>query len=286
MCFALILLLHYNAPLSGIQHPILSYQEYQKKEHALPYRFQLSTAQQSLFYFGANHSFDPNNEQYGSLDAYWQEFIDKTGGKNCVVLVEGSLRKLYESTTTTEAIRRGGGEGGFITFRAQEKNIPIECPEPTKSLLKEKLLESFTQDEVDYRDFSLCVQTFHRRRCTDPHLVFETFYQRFTNVPSLSHMKNVHMTLFNTAFDAQDEDFYYSITNPADDATIINAVCRTASMIRDQHVVTHIEALLKEKKNVFVVYGATHAVMQEYALTQIVHDKSCAHASDSSTSTS
>ena len=73
--------------------------------------------------------------------------------------------------------------------------------------------------------------------------------------------------------DINDELFFYNITNPVVTDTIINNVCRQASMLRDQYIIASIDQLIQDGKNIFVVYGATHAVMQEPAIKDIWNKK-------------
>jgi hypothetical protein len=51
--------------IAGMQnvsdYPIMSYEEYAQTKHAEPYIFKLSKLTQHLYYFGANHSCEPNN---------------------------------------------------------------------------------------------------------------------------------------------------------------------------------------------------------------------------------
>lgn len=245
---------------------ILSYEQYAQKKHAEPYAFSLSKSAHHLYYFGANHSCNPTNEQYPALEKHWNDFLQVTQGKNCVVIIEGSRRRLCK--TKDEAITQAAGEGGFMTYVAHKEGIPVICPEPQDETLQQKLLTYFTQDAIIYREFAQAVQQFHRYKKNDASLEFESFYQRYT-LPSLDVMKNIHATLFKSDLDIDDESFFYNITNPVVTDTIINKVCRQASMLRDQYIVASIDQLIQEGKNIFVVYGSTHAVMQELAIKDI-----------------
>lgn len=248
-------------------YPILSYEEYAQKKHGSPYMFTLSTSTQHLYYFGANHSCEPTDKQYPLLETYWNDFLKATEGKNCVVLIEGSKRRLC--ATKEEAITQSGGEGGFMTYVAHKEHIPVICPEPDYKTLQQELLNYFEEDAIIYRKFAQSVQQFHRYRKNDASLEFETFYQGRYNLPSLDAMKGVHKKLFNDELNLDDELFFYNITNPVTTDTIINKVCRKASNLRDQYMVACIDQLIKEGKNIFVVYGYTHAVMQERAIKGI-----------------
>jgi hypothetical protein len=256
------------------QHAIMSYTEYAKKRHTSPYMFELSKENQHLFYCGASHSCDPNDKLYPALESFWESFLQKTQGTDCVVLVEGSLRNLHESTCTTEAIRRAGGEGGFITFLAQQSNIPVACPEPNEHYVLQQLQEQFSQEQIAYMRLAQVTLSAIRSKKVNHSVSLEEYiesfcatHQGFFSIPlTLEMFKNIHNQLFDAPLVLDDEKFFYQITNPVADTTIINKVCRRASIIRDRHIVDYIRSLLQEGKNVFIVYGHTHAVMQEPAI--------------------
>ncbi len=254
-----------------LMYEIMSYDEYSKIQHEVPYSFVISYDDQHLFYFGANHSCDPENNQYPKLEQFWNEFLAATSGENNIVLVEGSLRNVRDSKI--EAITQAGGEGGFITFLASQKSIKRFCPEPTEQELYMKLLENFCKEDIDYLKFAqICLQ-FHRYKEIDSAINFEIFYQSYSkvinNFQDLNVMKKVHKDLFHNEFDITNERFFYNVVNPVDAYCNINNVARAASQIRDQYIVNCIEMFLKQGKNVFIVYGCTHAVMQENALKSV-----------------
>jgi hypothetical protein len=256
--------LFFNLQAAKAEYPILSYEEYAILEHTSPYTYTFSKENQHLFYFGANHSCDPKNEQYPQLELFWKQFLDATQKKECIVLIEGNLRKRCASKE--EAITSAGGEGGIITFFSHQENIPVICPEPNKEELKTLLLKTFSEDEINYRDFAHRIQQFNRYKQVNPNLSFDAFYKQYEEGSPIEKMKALHQIFFNSPFDPNDEDFFYKITNPVTTETVINHVCREASRIRDQQIVDQINTLLKQNKNIFIIYGETHAVMQEQAI--------------------
>ncbi len=95
-------------------------------------------------------------------------------------------------------------------------------------------------------------------------------YHTYFTIPlTIEAMKAVHATLFTQQFNLRDATFFYTITNPALTGTRINQVCRKNSIFRDTHIVANIHELLSRGKNIFVVFGSTHAVMQEKALRSL-----------------
>ncbi len=247
---------------------IMSYEEYALTRHTFPYTFIVSKEDQYLFYFGANHSCDPQNMQYPVLKKFWDQFVNQMQAqkKECVVLVEGSLRG-GPFVSEEDSIINGGGEGGLITFLANKHMIGIECPEPPEEYLYSKLIEKFSQDEIKYKTFAQQVLQFNRHKKTDPELNFDCFISRYKEDQDyLEKMKLIHVTLFNEPFNPHDEMFFYHITNPVETKTVINHVCRQASTMRDAYIVDYIKKLVRQNKNIFIAYGATHSIMQESAL--------------------
>ena len=73
--------------------------------------------------------------------------------------------------------------------------------------------------------------------------------------------------------DLLDKDFYISISDPTEDYSNINRILRESSLVRDKYIVKQIQKYWKEGKDIFIVYGASHAVMQEAAIRYIVAGK-------------
>lgn len=87
---------------------------------------------------------------------------------------------------------------------------------------------------------------------------------------TLRTIKDIHASLFTQPFNLYDKNFFYRITNPAIKDTRINLMCRKSSIFRDTHIVRYIETLLRAGKNVFVVFGSTHALMQEKTIRALI----------------
>lgn len=92
---------------------------------------------QGFYYFGANHSRDPQNDQYSRLRNYWERFLEKTVDKDRVVFIEGGLRGTRKSEE--EAIHKGA-EADLVTLWASRLNISLFCPEPKTITLSIKCL--------------------------------------------------------------------------------------------------------------------------------------------------
>jgi hypothetical protein len=259
----------------SLRQYLIPYQKYQEIEHQVPYFFKIGTNDQCLYYFGSKHSYDPNDSQFHELAEKWKEFISTTKEEDSVVLVEGGKRPYIEDEI--ESIQQGG-EASFITTLAQKAGIEAESPEPEESLEREQLLKKFTPDEIQYYYFARVVYQWSRK---DPQPNFEEYVTNYLEQDqhsskwnfdfSMKNMMQIHQKLFNTPFDKTDADFFYNSIDPTQNNCVINDVSRESGVIRDLEIVVQIKKHWEEGKSIYVVYGASHAVMQEPALRYLTN---------------
>ncbi|MCK9351460.1 MAG: hypothetical protein WCT49_04130 [Candidatus Paceibacterota bacterium] len=256
-----------------IESLLYSYDEWKSIAKKWPYCFEIEKNEQLLYYFGANHSHDPNNEQFPVLREFWGKFMDKTGGKNSVVFVEGGLRKVLKDEEMT--IKRNG-EGGLITWLAKDIEAHIYCPEPTRTEETEALLKKFSKDEIEYYYY---MRGLHSGSRLNPKPNFEEYANKCLTRDkteskwedfdfSIENMKRIHKNLFGVDFDENEDRFSY--INPTTENSVINKVARACSTYRNVHIVSEILKFWQEGKNIFVVFGGAHAVLQEPALRKLL----------------
>ena len=241
------------------------------------YHFEINKNNQVLFYFGANHSRDKNDPQYEKIRNYWQKFLDKTGGKNSIVIVEGGVRQVHENEEL--AIKRDS-DPGFITFLADKSGISTDSPEPDPSEQRRYLLKSFSEDEIDYYYFACLVNQWLRYQ--EPKPLFEKYMERYAQQKEeitnwahhgfpLESMKRIHKKLFNSDFDENDKEFFGLIINPTKKDNPLQKVVVANSTHRNVHMVREIEKLWEKGKSIFIVYGSAHAILQEPALRKLLN---------------
>ena len=135
-----------------IQELLMSDEEFRKKEYSHPYNYKIYTkAKTELFYFGANHSADPNNYQYPILKKEWEEFIKDKPKDKCIVFVEGGQR--YIPAESLEQAVLEGSEGSFIFYLAFNDGVHVECPEPSRKIINNKLEQKYDRDSIQYYFF-------------------------------------------------------------------------------------------------------------------------------------
>ena len=270
--FLLFFVLVIAVTCSWAKYEILSYDECLNllQEISLPYMFTHQKGEQVVYYFGEEHVCNPEHKQYLQLEHFWQEFVEKTKSKNCVVLVEGQVRKVQNSKQ--EAIFDGAG-GSLVAYLARQEGIEQFCPEPDRQVVYNQLSCQFSKEEIDYLQFAHAVIQFYTAiEHYQEAVSFEKYYEKYLQrceFLNLSYISDIHRNLFNSDLDIENKQFFYEITNPACPKGIIGQACRQLTIIRDQCIVDQIDHFLQQGKNIFVVYGCSHAVMQEKAIKNL-----------------
>lgn len=113
--------------MKNIEPLIMTSQEYRKLSIRSPYKYVINSGDQFLYYFGDNHSSDPDDSQYNELFKFWKEFVIKTEGRQRIVFIEGGLTPI--SNTLKEAIRKNS-TAGCITYLAKESDMGVSDSKP------------------------------------------------------------------------------------------------------------------------------------------------------------
>lgn len=252
-----------------------------------PYYFEIEGKNQRLFYFGANHSHDPNNEQYPVLEEKWDQFVKQIDPKKTLVVTEGGRRKLDVSSSKESIL--SGSEGGFIAYLASKHKIVHECFEIKNKNLNNLMAQSFPRRFVVFYWFCNYVDGWHRKG-RNYNESFEEKINRslgrdkddldWTDVDfTLSGMKNVFKELFpGKEFDSEDSTLYYELARPngkvetqyQENPYIINEISRKATFVRDSYVIKGIYDKWQEGYSMFVPFGSGHCIEQEPVLRKIL----------------
>lgn len=257
---------------------LMKYENYSKLEHEIPYCFNLEKDGQFIYYFGEDHIFDPEHNQFNIIEKYWNEFIQKTKGENCIALVEGGERPIYK--TREECILKQGGMG-FVTWLAAQENIDTFSPEPPAEYVFSELEKHFKKQEIEYYFFARMCYQWNNLKEKPPFEIYVGQSLKYDEIKSgwkdfdfsIDNMKKITKDIFGTDFDENNRDFFYKVINPTTTFSKINEVSRFEDEgFRDTYIVEQIERLWKEGRNMFIVYGSSHAVVQENAIKHIVEN--------------
>lgn len=260
--------------MEEIKSALMTYKEYNKKRHFVPYLFKIEKNGQVLYYFGSNHSYDPKNEQYVALKKYWSEFSVKTKPGNSLILVEGGVRPIAKSAK--EAISKGA-EANLITYLGSKMGYKTHTPEPGRVAETKNLLSKYTKQQIQYFYFARVVNQWGNM-VSKPN--FDEYINRFLERDkketgwknfdfSLRNMKKIHKSLFGGEFENKHTSFFGSISNPTYRTTAINAFSQDQGIERDILVVEEILKKWRDGINIFIVFGHTHAVVQEPVLKKL-----------------
>ena len=224
------------------------YSEESKRWGRNPFTFEIEKDRKVLYYFGANHSSDPNNHQYPALREYWKKFL-KVSGKDRIVLVEGGLRPVAESEQ--EAIEKGS-EGSWVTYFANKENIPVACPD----MSTEEFLEM--NKEVDKDEWFL---TENLRK-------FDYLQRSKRKMVLPEGFKELYKKYIGKDFDENENQ--NNLVNPNRNDAVTNKLSRMHSDLREVKIVSEIERYWKEGKSIFIAFGSGHLVIQKPALKALL----------------
>ncbi len=263
------------------EYVLMSSNEYAKIKVDFPYQFVLSKPHQVLYYFGGNHMHDYKDKQYKKLEQFFYDFLKNTNKKNCVVLVEALVnQEKRQKIKTKEKASVDNAESSYITFLADQAGILVLCPEPEEKIMVDQLCKIFNQELVAYKNLAEVAVQYNNVKSVVPDTIFQDYMMPFVARDqkifsidvSLDAMAKIHEKLFKTQFDPNDRQFFWN-TLYEDKHSIIFKVSEQAAVLRDLGIIACIDRLLKQGKNIFVVYGGTHAVMQEPVIRNLFDRK-------------
>lgn len=251
---------------------IMSFEEYVKKPHPVPYILKLSAGKGRLLYFGTKHTYDANDPQLAQMQKLWLKL------KPDVAFFEGADPENTPAKVTTpqEVIR--GGEPSFVLFLASRDRVPVKTLEPSRSDEIALILKKYSAEQVkvfyvlrqlpEFKSgqHNETIEAYTRNVLGwlslrpelrgSPRTIEELQDSSSRLFPQLADWREVPQTWFDPAI--------------APSLTYLNEISRELSEFRDRHMVSLLTKQVLEGKRVFAVVGASHVVMQERALRAAV----------------
>lgn len=282
--------------LSSVLDKVMTAEEYSKFEHPTPYLYELKAGEKELHYFGAYHSRNPEDGIFKDIESKFDEVAPD------LVLIEGmsnirQKRELFEKNqlrlgedevTIRKNVIDAAGESGFALLLSIRKGVDCESPEPKDSAMYEALLEQgFSKEDIFAEQVFLVLPQYHRQMeksgFKEYTLPFIDSFKKATNWNdfdySYEHALEVAQKAIGNDVDVENDkqtiDYVDPIPweNKKDTQTVMNQVARATSQYRDKFMVSAIAKAMETHKKVFVVFGASHAVMQEPALKDLMKQK-------------
>lgn len=250
------------------------YEERFKVGHPTPHTFEVLGSGKSIFYFGVRHSRNPEDPQWKLLESYWNKFLKTNLGEK-VALLEGPQGFSVENLSIDEATQKFG-EAGRLTMWCNVSHIPIVRADLSMREEIVELSKLFEEKFVQYFIFVRSAGAWLRASTMGPFdvviekAVFSTA-KHFPNVQlPLSFYSEIHKQIFGRDFGVVEQETLIRAAAPVYHDSLINDIARASSRLRNEHIVSEIERNWNEGKSVFVLFGASHAVIQEKAIKSLV----------------
>lgn len=284
-----------STPDTRVQKPrfhdaLLPYSKYATIEHPRPYEYHLVSGDREILFFGPGHSNDPSNPVFEHI----REQLDTQ--KPDLVLVEGmesintstidELKQRAAHISDTEAIQKHG-ENFFTAKLAIERGVRVLSPEPgdpsSVAYLEQRGL---SRDAIFSQQMASLITQYARTQTKPEFEIYAASHlQRMRDQFgwkdfdfSLDHFRAIHQDVFGVEFDLGQTQLYRDACDPVpwEGRTYrqTNHVAAAWGEFRDRYIIDAIQDFLDTHKKVFVVYGASHAVIQEPALRKMMEHRS------------
>ncbi|MEX0998990.1 MAG: hypothetical protein WD000_03400 [Thermodesulfobacteriota bacterium] len=274
-------------PVESAKQAVMTAEQYAGIEHDIPYVYDVEANNKKVTYFGVGHSWDPK-------DPVWEKLkIQFVGAKPNIVLVEGfdnlSSRKkevIDSAEKYSEDVVIGKmGESGLALKLAIEKGIDFDSPEPAfKEEIKYIEEQGLSREAIfGYYIFRMIPQWQQHQEKED----FRNYIER--EIDSIQHatqwddfdysyenINRIAQQFWGEGINLDDPDYYSRKVNPIPweekktSQTEVNLAARFSSRFRDQYMIGKIAEYLEHYDRIFIVYGASHAVMQESAIKELM----------------
>jgi hypothetical protein len=253
----------------------MSWREYSRTTHPVPYVIGVEAGRGALVYFGAQHIGEtrgmPTHPEVNQIAREWERF------KPTLAFYEGRSTIGRDSASLEAAARVS--EGGVLRFLAARDGVPTRSLEPPLNKEIHALRAWFSLEHVKVYYVLRCVS----QRCTGPGtpedqatrwLQGEGERPELAGAPrTIEDLENSTRRLLPKLTDWRtvSKEFLDPTrglldSKPDGGETFLNEVARRTSDVRDEHMVATLLASAYGGERVFAVVGASHVVMQEPAL--------------------
>lgn len=232
--------------------------------------------QTTLFYLGVHHSYNPDDPMFMEIKSKFDAFLTITEGRDRCVVIEGGLRDM--ASDRNASILNQGGEGGYLTYLAGIADIKTVCYEPDQKNVIADASNIYGQDMVFYS--LMCDRTYQYSQEADKP-DFSSYIQYFINefntlmteTYSIAIFSEIHQRISGKQLDHEDSDIFYRLSDPTNVSNPILEVSSYIAEYRDAYIAKEIIKNHLDGISQFVLYGKTHALIQEPAILHFLLNK-------------
>lgn len=278
-------------PVESAKEAVMTVEEYAGMEHERPYVYEVEGSGKKVTYFAPGHSWDPENPVWAQLK---QKFAEANPD---MVLVEGfedlpaRRQQVIESAAkySEEEVIGKMAESGLALKLAAERSIDFDSPEPSfRDEIQHLEAQGLSREAIfGYYIFRMVPQWQQHQKKDD----FREYIQReVENIKrvtqwdgfdySYENAERIAQQFWGEGINLDDLEYYADKVDPIpwekkkEQQTEVNLAARASSRFRDQYVVGKLAEHLKTHDRVFIVYSASHAVMQELAIRKLLEAQS------------
>ena len=242
---------------------IMTWQEYERRSVRWPYLLRVEGNGGELLYYGARHTYLPDDPQIEEIERLWTAF------RPDIAFNEGGNPPIGSSRDETV---RKGGEAALVRFLAARDDVPVTSLDPSRSEEVAHLKQRYPAEDVKLF-FLLRSVAQHTSRGAEGSLEAEVgrILGIFNASPGLMGPPRTIDEIaaaYRRRFPGRGEyrETPMSWFDPVRTETFLNEIARDGSEYRDRFMVEKLTSHIQEGHRVFAVVGGTHAVMQERAL--------------------
>lgn len=243
---------------------ILTYKEYAKIQHDVPYVLEFKVGQGALLIYGAQHAFDPANPQIADIQTEWERF------KPDVAYNEGGNPPTVGVLAT--AVERYA-EAGLLRFLAARDSVPVATFEPKDADEIRALRQRYSADQVKVW---YALRSFLTFRSSKHEQSSDEFMAGVLNGPvwkateladsvkNVAELQAACDKVFTGLKDWREvpEDWF----DPTQEGQFTNEAQNDSGVFRDKHIFRVLTKRAQRGDRVFAVIGASHVPVQEPAL--------------------
>jgi len=260
---------------------LMTFEEYAGKKHDPVYVFDVEFGTKKVTYFGAEHNHNPESPMFNRIGAEFTKADPQIVFVEGMYFSQGGKQKAIEKykNTNRESVIKNHGESVYVFKLAADAGIEVDSPESSLSdEITFLLQQEFSKEHIfcfyGYRQINglhrLADKSKFNEELTRYILIFQRDSQWKDFDYSPKHLEKIGKSVWGEVRgDVMINDGCRTTPVQPEDKklfTVINQINQEVTHFRDCNVVRMITKALETHDRLFIIFGSTHAVMQEPSL--------------------
>jgi hypothetical protein len=264
----LTLVVFCGAQTTNPESRILSYKDYARIKHDVPYVLEFDLGKGALLMYGGRHVFDPADPQIDDIQREWERF------KPDVAYNEGGNPST--DMALKSAVERSG-EAGLVRHLAARDAVPVATFEPREVDEVRFLLDHYSAEQVKVFIVLRSYLTFRKSKQDE---TADQYIKRVLRGPTWEESGIANTVRDLVEFQAACNRLFPGLDDwrkisddwfdPAADGQFTNDAQNLSGGFRDHHIFQVLTSRARRGDRVFAVIGASHVPVQEPALVEML----------------